>query len=68
MNSDGFRAIAIFLILAHHNSYKIAEAPVVVDFKGKYGNITPRVIFNMLWDTMAIFYRLYILRYYDRKG
>jgi len=38
-----------------------------VDFKGKYGNITPKVITNMLWDTMAIFYRLNILRYYDRK-
>ena len=54
------------LILAHHNKYKIAEAPVVVDYKGKYGNITMKVIFNMLWDTLAIFYRLRIIGYYDK--
>ncbi len=54
------------LILAHHNGYKISEAPVVVDYKGKYGNITPKIVFKMLWDTIAIFYRLHILHYYDR--
>ena len=54
------------LILAHHNRFKISEAPVVVDYKGKYGNITPKVIFNMIWDTLAIFYRLRILKYYDK--
>lgn len=54
------------LILAHHNNFKISEAPVVVDYKGKYGNITLKVIFNMLWDTLAIFYRLKVLKYYDK--
>ncbi|MEI7541774.1 MAG: glycosyltransferase [bacterium] len=54
------------LILAHYNKYKISEAPVVVEYKGKYGNITPKVIFNMMWDTLAIFYRLRITRYYDK--
>jgi glycosyltransferase involved in cell wall biosynthesis len=56
------------LILAHHNRYKISEAPVVVDYKGKFGHITFNIIFKMLWDTLAIFYRLYILRYYDKLG
>jgi glycosyltransferase involved in cell wall biosynthesis len=55
------------LILAHHNGYKISDAPVVVDYKGKFGHIRFKTIFNMLWDTMAIFYRLRILRYYDKK-
>lgn len=54
------------LILAHYNKFKIAEAPVVVDYKGKYGHITIKIVFNMLWDTLAIFYRLRILRYYDK--
>ena len=55
------------LILVHHYKSKIAEAPVVVDYKGKYGHITLGVIFKMLWDTVAIFYRLNILKYYDKK-
>ncbi|MCE5301067.1 MAG: glycosyltransferase [Spirochaetia bacterium] len=54
------------LILAHHHGFKIAEAPVVVDYKGKYGHINLKLIFKMLWDTMAIFYRLRILKYYDK--
>jgi glycosyltransferase involved in cell wall biosynthesis len=54
------------LILAHHSGYKISEAPVVVDYKGKYGHITMKLIFKMLWDTLAVFYRLYILKYYDK--
>ncbi len=54
------------LILAHYNGFKISEAPVVVDYKGKYGNITLKTVFKMLWDTLAIFYRLKILRYYDK--
>jgi glycosyltransferase involved in cell wall biosynthesis len=54
------------LILAHYNNFKISEAPVVVDYKGKYGNITMKVVFNMLWDTFAIFYRLRVIKYYDK--
>lgn len=54
------------LVLIHHNGYKISEAPVVVDYRGKYGHITPKVIFTIFWDTLAVFYRLRIRRYYDR--
>jgi glycosyltransferase involved in cell wall biosynthesis len=54
------------LILAHHNGFKISEAPVVVDYKGKYGNIRFNTIFKMLLDTLAVFYRLHILKYYDK--
>jgi len=54
------------LVLAHHYGYKIKEAPVVVDYKGKYGHITFMTIFKILWDTLAVFYRLKIIKYYDK--
>lgn len=53
------------LAVAHYHGYEIAEAPIVLDFKRR-GRIRPRDVFRVLIDTMAIFYRLYILRYYDR--
>lgn len=49
---------------------KIYETPIKLDFKGA-GSITSanfwKVIFQMLWDTAAVFYRLRILNYYKRK-
>lgn len=49
---------------------KIYEAPVKLNFKG-VSSITSssfwNIIFWMLWDTAAVFYRLRILRYYDKK-
>lgn len=54
------------LVNVHRLGYKIAEAPVVLDAKQRWG----RVGFNAMWttwlDTMAIWYRTYILKYYDR--
>ncbi len=52
------------LVLAHHVGFRIAEAPVVVDYKTKFGHIGPRDIFNIGWDTLAVWYRLYLRRYY----
>lgn len=47
---------------------KIYEGPIQLDFSG-LSSITStnfwKVIFFMLWDTIAIFYRLKVLRYYD---
>jgi hypothetical protein len=53
---------------AHHLGYKIAEVPVVLHFRRpvKWGRIGLRDIFVMGVETMAIFYRMYIIRYYDR--
>ena len=34
----------------------------------KYSNIRSYTVFKMLWDTLAVFYRLYILRYYDSSN
>jgi len=49
---------------------KIYEAPIKLNFKG-VSSITSKsfwnVIFWMLWDTIAVFYRLKILQYYDSK-
>lgn len=60
------------LVLTHRHGYKIAEAPVVVDFRPNISRtmkrwISLRDIFITWWDTMAIFYRLYIVRHYDRQ-
>lgn len=53
------------LVNAHRLGYKIAESPVIVNYRGKLGNITLKTIYKTWWDTMAVFYRLYILKYYD---
>lgn len=63
------------LAIAHHLGYKrIFEAPVELDFKEK-SSIAPivsasfwKTILHMLWDTIAVFYRLKILHYYDNKS
>ncbi len=48
---------------------KIYEAPVKINFKSASINNSTmwKVIFLMLWDTAAVFYRLRILNYYKRK-
>ena len=54
------------LVNAHHLGYKIAEAPIVLSPQRRYGRIGLRAAFTTFWDTLAVFYRMYILRYYDR--
>ncbi len=47
--------------------YRMVEAPVEVLFKRRHmGRIRMRDLYLTLVDTLAIFYRLHILRYYDR--
>lgn len=60
------------LAVAHHLGYThIYEAPVELDFTGA-SSITSwsvwKTIWNMLWDTFAVYYRLKILRYYDNSN
>lgn len=50
----------------HRLGFKIAEAPVVLDSKRSYGRIGLRAIFRTTWDTLAVYYRMKIMRYYDR--
>ncbi len=54
------------LVLAHHYGFTIAEAPVVVNYRGKFGHIGFRTIFDIWWDTMAVWYRLRLKKYYDK--
>lgn len=53
---------------AHHLGYHIAEAPIVLNYRRevKWGRIGLKGMYYMGMDTLAIFYRMYILRYYDR--
>lgn len=47
---------------------RIFEAPIEVRFDQKTSRISWRSVFNMTWDTLAVFYRLKILHYYDDKN
>jgi dolichol-phosphate mannosyltransferase len=53
------------LVLAHHFGFRISEAPVMIEYHAKYDYIPQRVLFTTGKDTLAIFYRLYILNYYE---
>ncbi len=55
------------LVNAHHRGYKIVEAPIKLnyDFSGSAVNL--KAIWHIFVDTCAIFYRLRILKYYDRQ-
>jgi glycosyltransferase involved in cell wall biosynthesis len=53
------------LLVANHMEYKIAEAPVKISFQREFGRITWTDIRGIIVDTMSIFYRFYILGYYD---
>ena len=54
------------LAIARGAGFRIAEAPVAMDFGEKMGALTARNVRETLNDTLAVFYRLRILRYYDR--
>ena len=54
---------------AHRMGYTIVDAPVALEFKrGSFARINMRDVLNVLWDTAAIFYRMRLLKYYDRGG
>jgi glycosyltransferase involved in cell wall biosynthesis len=56
------------LTLAHRSGYKVVDAPVTLAFQRRYGRIKPQDVFCIFCDTLAIFYRMKILRYYDRHA
>ena len=47
---------------------RIYEAPIEVVFDKSNSGISSQTVFNMLIDTLAVFYRLRILRYYDSRN
>lgn len=55
------------LVNASHLGYRVAEAPVVLNFRRprKWGRIGLNDLYLTGVDTLAIFYRMHILRYYD---
>jgi len=50
----------------HHFGYRIVEAQVTVNFKRVCSRLRLAAVWNVFLDTMAIFYRMRILHYYDR--
>lgn len=54
------------LVVANHLGFqRIVEAPVRLEH-GFSSSINWRAVVDALWDTMAVFYRLRFLRWYDR--
>lgn len=51
----------------HHFGYRIVEAPVAVNFNRVCSRLRLPAVWNVFLDTLAIFYRMRILRYYDRS-
>lgn len=48
---------------------KIHDGPVEMNARRlKYSSVKTSTVFNMLLDTLAVFYRLKILRYYDNQN
>lgn len=53
------------LSIAYAQGFKVAEAPIEMHFGDKMGCLTWHNIKQVMQDTLAIFYRLKILRYYQ---
>lgn len=51
---------------AHRLGYRIVDAPVTLQFQRRFGRLKWNDIVKIMTDTLAIFYRMHILRYYDR--
>ncbi len=54
------------LAIAHERGAKIAEAPVVIRFGQKFGCLKPATVRAMAVDSLAVFYRLRVLKYYAK--
>jgi len=52
------------LAIAHSRGAVITEAPVVIKFGNKFGALKPSTVRTMAIDSLAIFYRLRLLKYY----
>jgi len=55
------------LVVARMLGYRnVCEAPISLEYQFE-STVNLRSAFDVLWDTAAIFYRLRILRYYQRR-
>ena len=55
------------LTCANHLGYKIGEAPIEIDDSYEFEKLTLPLIYHAAIDTLAVFYRLRFLKFYDRK-
>jgi cellulose synthase/poly-beta-1,6-N-acetylglucosamine synthase-like glycosyltransferase len=53
------------LAIVHEKGFRIAESPVTLRFQGRWGCVQPTAIRQIAIDTLAVFYRVRILRYYQ---
>lgn len=59
--------IEMLAVAKHMEFDRIYEAPIEVKFDKRTSNIKWSTIVKMFWDTLAVFYRLNLLHYYDRS-
>lgn len=62
--------VELLAVSSHLGFNKIYEAPITLEWKGGWGLSSKKiwlVIVMMLWDTLSVFYRIRIKKYYDRK-
>lgn len=57
--------IEMLVVAKHFGFTRIYEAPIEVVFNKETSRIKWKTVFWMLWDTLAVFYRLKVLHYYD---
>ena len=55
------------LTCANHIGFKIGEAPVEIDKSYEFEKLSLPLIYHVAIDTLAVFYRLRFLKFYDRK-
>jgi glycosyltransferase involved in cell wall biosynthesis len=58
--------IEMLAVAKHMGFNRIFEAPIEVKFDKRTSRVEWDTLFKMFWDTMAVFYRLKILHYYDK--
>ncbi len=54
------------LVNAHRLGFKIVDAPVTLHFGRSFGRVHLDDVWTVFLDTLAIFYRSRIIKYYDR--
>ncbi|MDD5476670.1 MAG: glycosyltransferase family 2 protein [Candidatus Omnitrophica bacterium] len=54
------------LVNVFHLGYKITEASIVLTPQRRFGRVSFSSIYTTWWDTCAVWYRMYVLKYYDR--
>ena len=53
------------LSIAYAHGYKVSEAPIKMHFGDKMGALSFAAVRSVMTDTLAIFYRLRLIRYYQ---